>query len=69
MRLTIALLIALLDMSAIPRSAAQVASVRDTVVPATVARVISDGARAELLLINGPRDTPMSVWLRCSQPR
>jgi hypothetical protein len=55
-RLLIALSLAILGMSAIAATEAQVAATRDTVLPPAVARALSDGARAELLLIFGPRD-------------
>ncbi|HKW09114.1 MAG TPA: hypothetical protein VJO33_01975 [Gemmatimonadaceae bacterium] len=55
MRLLITLALAMLNVSAIATSEAQVAASHDTAVPPMVARAISDGTRAELLLIFGPR--------------
>ena len=56
MRRLIALSLAILGMSAIATTEAQVAVKRETLLPPAVARALSDGARAELLLIFGPRD-------------
>ena len=55
MRPPIALALAILGLSGSAPSEAQVAAPRDTVLPPAVARIMSDGARAELLFISGPR--------------
>jgi len=55
--LRIVFAIALLDVAAMARSDAQVGTSRHLVPPPAVARVIYDGAFAELLLEFGPRDS------------